>query len=251
MRIPLSAPALAPARTSSSQSCDVGGSVIQSRSSGRASSRSISAQSATVRACGPMCATVPIGESGYAGTLPKCALMPTVPVKAAGMRTEPPPSVPTASGPSPAAIEAHAPPEDPPGVVSSRQGLRVIPVSGESVLPRHPNSGVVVLPNSTAPASLNLAVAGASSFQGPAGSTVSDPRSVGQPRVRMRSLIDAATPSSAPQGEPACQRASLARAAASADSPSTRQNALSAGFSDSIRPSSARVTSTGESRRWR
>ena len=45
------------------------------------------------------------------------------------------------------------------------------------------------------------------------------PRSVGQPRVRIRSLIVAGTPSSSPCGSPRCQRASEARAAASARSP--------------------------------
>src|SRR5690606_36857571 len=97
-----------------------------------------------------------IGECGYAGTRPKCALMPTLPVNAAGIRIEPPPSVPSASGPRPATRAATAPPDEPPGVQSSRQGLRVIPVSAESVEPRQPNSGVVVLPSNTAPASRSL-----------------------------------------------------------------------------------------------
>ena len=39
-----------------------------------------------------------------------------MPQNAAGIRTEPPPSVPSASCPSPAATAAEAPPLDPPGV---------------------------------------------------------------------------------------------------------------------------------------
>ena len=69
----------------------------------------------TCARAGPRWATVPIGDAGHAGTRPNCGLMPTVPVKAAGMRIEPPPSVPTASAPMPAATDAAAPPDEPPG----------------------------------------------------------------------------------------------------------------------------------------
>src|SRR5439155_5494838 len=150
--------------------------------------------------------TVPKGDIGHAGTRPKEALIPKRPVKLHGMRIEPPPSVPTASGPMPAATAAVAPPEEPPGVFAGFHGLRVMPVSGLSVTPFQPDSGVVVLPTSTAPCSRRRAVAGASSFHGPLGSTVFEPRSVGQPRVRMMSLIETGTPSSSPFGWPPCQR---------------------------------------------
>src|SRR4051794_25968729 len=104
----------------------------------------MSAASCTDRVIGPTCATVPKGESGQAGTRPNDGLMPKRPVKEHGMRIEPPPSVPTASAPMPAATAAAAPPEEPPGVLSIFQGLRVMPVSGLSVTPFQPNSGVVV-----------------------------------------------------------------------------------------------------------
>src|SRR3954463_539902 len=168
----------------------------------------MSAASPTVRVIGPTCATVPNGDSGQAGTRPNDALMPKSPVNEQGMRIEPPPSVPTASGPMPAATAATAPPEEPPGVFFAFQGFRVMPVSGLSVTPFQPNSGVVVLPSRTAPCSRSLAAAGASSFHGPLGSTVFEPRNVGQPLVRMMSLIDTGTPSSSPFGCPAAQRAS-------------------------------------------
>src|SRR5262249_52247039 len=158
------------------------------------------------------------GDSGQAGTRPKEAFSPKSPVKLQGMRIEPPPSVPTASAPMPAASAAAAPPEEPPGVLLVFQGLRVMPVSGLSVTPFQPNSGVVVLPSSTAPCSRKRAVTGASSFHGPLGSTVFEPRSVGHPFVRRMSLIDAGTPSSSPFGCPASQRDSDAFASSSARS---------------------------------
>ena len=196
--------------------------------------------------CGPRCATLPNGDKGYAGTRPKLGFRPKLPQKAAGMRTDPAPSVPTLSGPRPAATAAAVPPDEPPGVRDRSQGLRVMPVSGELVSPLQPNSGVLVLPSSTAPASRRRAVTGASTSQGWCGSTVRDPRRVGQPRVRIRSLIEVGTPSSRPVAVPARQRASLARALARAASPSTTQKALSCGFSRSMRCSTAWVASTGD-----
>src|SRR5512147_2144610 len=165
---------------------------------------------------GPTCATVPKGESGHAGTRPNEGLRPKIPVKAQGMRIEPPPSVPTVSGAMPEATAAAPPPEEPPGVIFGFQGLRVIPVSGLSVTPFQPNSGVVVLPTSTAPCSRRRATTGASSSHGPRGSIVFEPRRVGQPRVSSRSLIEAGTPSSNPFGAPFFQRASDSLALASA-----------------------------------
>lgn len=96
-----------------------------------------SAASATVRAMGPVCASDAQdgGEKpGDLGTRPKVGLMPTTPQNAEGTRIEPTPSVPIASGPHPAAIEAAAPPLDPPLVRSRFQGLRVMPDTGLSAV---------------------------------------------------------------------------------------------------------------------
>src|ERR1700722_6171808 len=131
--------------------------LCQSRASGLAMTFRSIAESRTVRLMGPTCATVPNGDSGYAGTRPKLGFSPKTPEKLAGMRIEPPPSVPKAKGANRAASAAEEPPEDPPGVLALFQGLRVMPVSGLSVEPFQPNSGVVVLPINTAPASRNLA----------------------------------------------------------------------------------------------
>src|SRR6186713_230642 len=133
-----------------------------------------SAVSRTVRDIGPMCATVPYGESGHAGTRPNDGFSPKMPVNAHGIRIEPPPSVPSVRGHMPDATAAAPPPDEPPGVFAGSHGLRVMPVSGLSVTPFQPNSGVVFFPIRTAPLSRSRATAGASSVQGPAGSTVFD-----------------------------------------------------------------------------
>ena len=132
------------------------------------------------------------------------------------MRIEPPASVPTASGVMPASTAAALPPLLPPGVRSRLHGLRVTPHSGESVVGFQPNSGVVVLPKNTAFWERRRAVAGASSCQLWFGSIVFEPTRRGQPRVSCVSLIATGTPSSSPSGSPFRQRASEARAAASA-----------------------------------
>ena len=184
---------------------------------------SSSAASATVLAIGPTWESVPNGLGGYTGTRPWVGLRPTMPQKLAGIRIDPAPSVPTASGPRPAATAAAAPPLDPPAVRPRSQGLWVTPVSGLSVTAFQPHSGVVVLPTSTAPCSRSRATAGASTVHGPARSTVREPRSVGHPLVSSRSLTEVGTPSSSPAGSPAAHLRSDARAAASASSPRTRQ----------------------------
>ena len=69
------------------------------------------------------------------------------------MRSEPPPSLPCATGSMPPATAAAAPPEEPPGVRSGSHGLRVGPVWRGSVVGRIPNSGMFVMPTITNPAS--------------------------------------------------------------------------------------------------
>ena len=169
-------------------------------------------------------------------TRPAEGLSATSPQKLPGMRTDPPASVPTAAAPIPAASAAAPPPEEPPGVSAGSQGLRVTPVSGLSVTAFQPNSGVVVLPITTAPAARRRATDGASSASGAPGSESFEPRSVAQPRARMASLTVTATPSSGPEGAPRAQRASAAAAASRARPRSSKwQNGLSAPPCASIR----------------
>src|SRR5690606_19526187 len=82
-----------------------------------ASTSSIAAASETVRARVPAVER-PTG-SPYVGApliRPRDGLSPTRPQQEAGIRIEPPPSEPCATGTSPAATAAAAPPEDPPAV---------------------------------------------------------------------------------------------------------------------------------------
>ena len=76
---------------------------------------------------GPACESVPYGLAGYSGIRPYVGLSATVPVKEAGMRTDPPPSVPIDQAPMPRATAAAAPPLDPPAVRPGSHGLPVGP----------------------------------------------------------------------------------------------------------------------------
>src|SRR5918912_557843 len=98
---------------------------------------SMSARSATVRPSGPF--TDSVGQPlnpGCLGTTPNVGLWPATPQNDAGMRIEPPPSVPSAPGTMPAATAAPDPPLEPPGVRSVAHGLRVVPYTVFSVVPR-------------------------------------------------------------------------------------------------------------------
>ena len=154
-------------------------------------------------------------------------MIATKPEKLPGMRTDPPASVPMAALPIPAASAAADPPLDPPGVMARFHGLRVMPVSGQSLTPFQPNSGMVVLPMTIAPASRARATAGESSESGVSGSDSLEPRSVAQPVASSASFTVIGTPSRGPAGAPRAQRRSASRAAAIAWSSSSRwQNAF-------------------------
>src|SRR3954454_9795533 len=66
---------------------------------------------------------------------------------------EPPVSVPIASGASKAATDAAEPPDEPPGIRSRSQGLRVGPYAEFSVDEPIANSSMLALPRMTTPAS--------------------------------------------------------------------------------------------------
>src|SRR5215207_3398005 len=101
---------------------------------------------------GPRCERSPTALGGYCGTRPNDCLNPKMPQNAAGMRMEPPPSLPCASGPRPAATAAAAPPLEPPAVLPCFQGLCVGPTRRFPESAFQPYSGVLVLPSITAPA---------------------------------------------------------------------------------------------------
>jgi hypothetical protein len=129
--------------------------------------------SATVRVSTPF-VEAPWSDSTHPGIRLRLGFRPTRPLHDAGMRIEPPPSLAWATGAMPAATAAPAPPEEPPGVWSVFQGLRVAPKRSDSVHEMAPNSGVAVLPIRTNPASSSRSISSASSSTGP-GAVPRDP----------------------------------------------------------------------------
>src|SRR5437899_11592559 len=99
---------------------------------------------------------------GHIGTRPNDGFSPKIPQNPLGMRIDPAPSDPWWSGPSPAAAAAPAPALEPPVVMPVFHGFRVMPVSGLSPRPFHPNSGVVVFPTITPPAAFKRRTNGGS-----------------------------------------------------------------------------------------
>src|SRR5688500_12703153 len=121
------------------------------RASGPASTLRNSATSATDRAIGPET------DSGdqllvSTGTRPGDGRRPTTLQKAAGLRSDPPKSVPSATGTIPHASATAAPPLLPPQVFVRSYGFRVAPNTSLNVCDPAPSSGVFVLPTVMAPA---------------------------------------------------------------------------------------------------
>src|SRR5262249_37785291 len=128
------------------------GSANGSRGSRRAIAFIMTAASRTVRASGQTWATSSLPPAaGYIGTRAKVGLRPTSPQKLAGMRIEPAPSEPSASGANPAATAAAPPPVEPPGVRVGSQGLRDSPKSRLSVEPRPADRGKLGAPDEDRP----------------------------------------------------------------------------------------------------
>ena len=87
----------------------------------------MSAQQATVAASGPTESSVcDSGRTPSFGTRRAVGLNPTMPHSAAGIRQDPPVSVPSAASAMPSLIETAAPDEEPPGMRPPRRsyGLR-------------------------------------------------------------------------------------------------------------------------------
>ena len=83
---------------------------------------------------------------------PRLGFNPIKPVKLAGIRIEPPPSLAPAIGTMPPATAAAAPPLDPPALRFRSYGLFAEPQSCGSVIFLKPNSGVFVRPTMIKPA---------------------------------------------------------------------------------------------------
>ena len=93
-----------------------------------ASTSSASAVSPTVRVSTPSTPKPSnAASSGPSGTRKRLGLRPTTPQQDAGMRIEPPASLPCAIGTMPAATAAALPPEEPPVISAGSHGLRAGP----------------------------------------------------------------------------------------------------------------------------
>ena len=90
--------------------------------------------------------------------------MPTRPQNDAGILSDPPRSLPSATPIMPLASAAAPPPVEPPALNAEFQGLRVRPKTSLNVLPPAANSGVLVLPMMMAPAARSLSTTRASAF---------------------------------------------------------------------------------------
>src|SRR5258708_12949414 len=125
---------------------------------------------------------------------PRDGLRPTRPQQAAGTLIEPAASVAWASATIPAATAAAAPPEEPPGVRLRSSGLRAIgPITG-SLASDRPNSGTVLVPNSTRPAARMRPPSSESALSGKSGKAL-EPQIIGRPAaVAPRSFIRNGTP---------------------------------------------------------
>ena len=146
---------------------------------------------------------------------PAVTLSPTIPHQAAGSRTEPPVSVPMATGARPAATATPEPLEEPPGVrcTARSQGFHGVPRC--VLVPKLPiaNSTVWVLPRTIMPAAMSRSASVA--VTGDTRSTHTfDPPVVTRPSRSTRSLSAMGTPWSGPTRWPA----RMARSAASAAS---------------------------------
>src|SRR5215475_14648349 len=100
---------------------------VRSSGSSPAMTASSAAQQATVGASGPTESSVKDnGSTPSVGTRLAVGLQPTMPQSAAGMRQEPPVSVPTAATAMPSVTDTAAPDEEPPGMrpVARSYGLR-------------------------------------------------------------------------------------------------------------------------------
>ena len=215
-----------------------------SRASGPAMALSSNATSATQRPMGPATGS---GDqlAVSSGTRPGAGRSPTTLQKAAGLRSEPPTSLPSARGTMPQASATAAPPLLPPQVRSRAYGFRVAPKMVLNVCDPAPNSGVFVLPTVTAPAARARCTTIASR-SGMLSRKNGDPRVVRMPAVSKRSLCAIGSPCRGPSGAPrAC--ASSARAASARARSATRVTiALTRGFTRSIRLRCASSTSRAE-----
>src|SRR5437763_10505627 len=121
-------------------------------------------------------------------TRPYVGLSPTTPHSAAGCRTEPPVSEPSAAGTMRAATAAAEPPDEPPATQSRFQGLRVGPNAECSVDDPMANSSRFVLATMDQPLARRRATTVAANGERECG-RMSDPHAVGMSVVKVMVLM--------------------------------------------------------------
>lgn len=142
-------------------------------------------------------------------------LRPASPFQAAGMRTEPPVSVPAPAAARPSATATAVPELDPPGARPGSIALGGVAVTGLTPRPEKASSLRWVLPRGTTPAAAAFAKTAASrSGTRPARSF--EPASVTSPAMSMLSFQQMGTPSSGPWRIPLRARSAASAAAARA-----------------------------------
>src|ERR1700722_1719452 len=135
-----------------------------------------------------------------------------MPQQEAGLRTEPPVSVPNASGKNPALTPAPEPDEEPPGWWPGFHGLRAGGNGRSKLGPPMANSCVDSLPTTIAPAWRSFATT-TESVLATLSTRIFEWHVVGRPATSMMSLMPTGTPCSGPRMRPFVISASAARAA--------------------------------------
>src|SRR6266404_1161557 len=172
------------------------------------------AQSVTLRATGPETESVnQPSRVGTSGTRPGEVRMPTTLQKFGGLRSEPPMSLPSASGTMPQASATAPPPVLPPQVFVTSYGFRVAPNTGLNVCEPSPNSGTFVLPITIPPAAFSRCTT-RQSKSGTNSRCIGDPNVVRIPAVSCKSLPPTGIPCNGPSNFPFAKDSSAAAACA-------------------------------------
>ncbi|MFK4385606.1 hypothetical protein ABIA40_005014 [Bradyrhizobium sp. USDA 223] len=179
------------------------------------------------------------------GTKPLVGLNPTAPDSEAGIRIEPPVSLPMAMSAMPPIADTTAPAEEPPGMRVRSRGLAGIPSCGFVPNAEKANSVICVLPMTMAPAARNRLTTSASSTAGGRPRRTAEPELVTVPATSNSAFIETMRPSSGPRSAPAAARRSAASASQRALSANTAVKTLFAS-GEWIRASAASSRATAE-----
>src|ERR1700761_117255 len=160
-------------------------------------SRRPSSTAATSAPSGPTVSSDrPSGYTPSSGIRPQVVFRPATPQQAAGIRTDPAVSVPSATSASPRATATAEPLDEPPGSRSGASGFTGVPDHEFTPLADQHSSVTLVLPTIRAPARRAAATTGASATAGLACSaTTWHPAVVGRPSTSMQSLTASRGPS--------------------------------------------------------